>query len=330
MLRIIFFNLLIFFLLLFVVEVILKIYYPLNHGGIYYEFYSGKETKPSLVDPKILLPNKKFIHKSSEFEVIVTSTDYGNRISNKHNKLEKHIFIGDSFTFGHGVNDQETFVYLFCKMKKISCVNLGKPGTDQGSQLHILQTYLKNNNIKMIQLNIFIFYSCNMEASGNDLRSNMQRYNIEEKFTEKNSMIYNQSAPLSRNKALNFLKTNLYKSDIIKRLIYLFISNLKSNLAKCSKTNEINKSFESLDFYLKKFINVAKVNNSSKIKIYAIPPYYEINNKLSSDIFKNSINLKGIKINNIDNLEIDNYYEFDGHLNKFGHIKIYEYLVNNY
>lgn len=329
MLRIIFFNLSIFFLILFVVEAILKIYYPLNHGGVYYEFYSGKEIKPSLADPKILLPNKKFIHKSSEFKAIVTSTDYGNRISNKDNKLEKHIFIGDSFTFGHGVNDQDTFVYLFCKMKQISCINLGKPGTDQGSQLHILQTYLKNNNIKMIQLNIFIFYSCNMEASGNDLRSNLQRYNIEEKSTEKNIIISNESASISRNKALNFLKTNLYKSEIVKRLIYFFISNLKSNLAKCSNINEISKSFESLDFYLKKFINVAKVNNS-KIKIYAISPYYEINNKLSSDIFKDLITLKGIKISNIDNLEIDNYYEFDGHLNKFGHIKIYEYLVNNY
>lgn len=329
MLRIIFFNLLIFFLILFVVEVILKIYYPLNHGGVYYEFYSEKETKPSLADPEILLPNKKFIHKSSEFKAIVTSTDYGNRISNKENNFEKHIFIGDSFTFGHGVNDQDTFVYLFCTMKQISCVNLGKPGTDQGSQLHILQTYLKNNNIKMIQLNIFIFYSCNMEASGNDLKSNLQRYNTEEKLTQKKIMTNNQDVTLSRNRVLNFLKTNLYKSEIIKRSINLFISNLKNNLAKCSKINEINKSFESLDFYLKKFINVAKVNNA-KIKVYAIPPYYELNNNLSNDIFKDLINLKDIKISNIDNLEINNYYEFDGHLNKFGHIKIYKYLVNNY
>lgn len=329
MLRIIFFNLSIFFLILFVVEAILKIYYPLNHGGVYYEFYSEKEIKPSLADPKILLPNKKFIHKSSEFNAIVTSTDYGNRISNKDNKLEKHIFIGDSFTFGHGVNDQDTFVYLFCKMKQISCVNLGKPGTDQGSQLNILQNYLKNNNIKLIQLNIFIFYSCNMEASGNDLKSNLQRYNTEEKLTQKKIIKNNQDVSLSRNRVLNFLKTNLYKSEIIKRSINLFISNLKNNLAKCSKINEINKSFESLDFYLKKFINVAKVNNA-KIKVYAIPPYYEINNKLSNNIFKDLINLKSIKISNIDNLEIDNYYKFDGHLNKFGHIKIYEYLVNNY
>ncbi len=329
MLRIIFFNLLIFFLILCFIEVILKIYYPINHGGIYYDFYSGKQIKPSLSDPKILLPNKKFIHKSSEFKVIVTSTDYGNRISYKNNKLEKHIFIGDSFTFGHGVNDQDTFVHLFCKMKKISCVNLGKPGTDQGSQLEILKTYLKKNNIKIVQLNIFIFYSCNMEASGNDLKSNFRRYNIEEKLTQKNIIINKQAVPFSRNRVLSFLKTNLYKSEIIKRLISLFISNLKNNLSKCSKINEINKSFESLDFYLKKFINVAKVNNS-KIKVYAIPPYYELNNKLSNDIFNDSIKLEGLNINNIDNLEIDSYYEFDGHLNKFGHIKIYEYLDKNY
>ena len=47
--------------------------------------------------------------------------------------------VGDSFTFGHGVADKEVFSSIFCEKRGVSCLNLGRSGTDTFEQVRILQ-----------------------------------------------------------------------------------------------------------------------------------------------------------------------------------------------
>ena len=47
-------------------------------------------------------------------------------------------FAGDSFTFGLGVNDRETFVSLTCRTRHLHCLNAGIPGTSLAAQLDLV------------------------------------------------------------------------------------------------------------------------------------------------------------------------------------------------
>ena len=329
MFKIIAYNFLILFILLLFLEIILKSNYPLVHGGIYYNYYNNIKINPSLPDPYILKKNKKFRHVSNEFNSIITSTNYGNRISNENELSETLIFIGDSFTFGHGVNDDETFAHLFCNSKSIRCVNLGKSGTDQGSQLEILKNYLKNVNVKIYRINLFLFMSCNLYSSGNDLKANLKRYsevnNLSKKIisNEESFSLFNIQNVIDQSKSL------VRKSEILKRITSIFIANLKSNLQSCSSSQELNSSFVATKFYLEKIIEVGK-NNNAIVKLYSIFPYYELQNESSKVLINNFLITNNLNILNINNLEIDDYYKFDGHLNKNGHKKIFEFLLKDY
>ena len=328
MFKIITYNLIFLFFLFFLFELILKSYFPRVHGGVYYNFDNNIKTIPSLPDPYILKKNKKFIHKSNEFNSIVTSTDYGNRVSNEIDVAKTLLFIGDSFTYGHGVSDNETFAYLYCTFKKIRCVNLGKPGTDQGSQFEILKTYLNNVNVEIYNIKLFLFISCNLNTSGNDIMANLKRYNENFNMPSQEASSKKQISSFNISSLIHLSKNLIYKSEILKRISSIFISQLKSNLQSCSDINDLDKAFSATKFYIDKITEMAKMNNAT-IKLFAILPYYELQNASSKVLMDNYLKPENLNISIINNLLPDHYYKFDGHLNKIGHKKIHDYLLKN-
>ncbi|MDC0141184.1 SGNH/GDSL hydrolase family protein [Pelagibacteraceae bacterium] len=325
MFKIITYNLLILFIFIIFLELILKFFYPIVHGGVYYNIEDNNKIIPSLPDPFILKKNKKFIHKSKEFNSIVTSNDYGNRISNEIDMPNTLLFLGDSFTFGHGVSDNETFTFLFCTFKNIRCVNLGKSGTDQGSQLEILETYLKNQNPQIYKVNLLLFMSCNLNTSGNDLSANLRRYNDQFKINSQVKTAEKSKTFFNINDSIYSFKNILYKSEILKRFINIFISSLKNNLHSCSDTQDLKDAFMATKFYINEITKVVRKNNA-KIKVYSILPYFELKNAISKSLLKKYLKSYNLNIYNIDSLAPNDYYKFDGHLNRNGHIKIFKFL----
>ncbi len=70
-----------------------------------------------------------------------TTDSFGRRIGYKmKSKAPNLIFLGCSFTFGQGVNDEENFVYLTGLKTQTNSFNLGQPGSSPSDTYQILKT----------------------------------------------------------------------------------------------------------------------------------------------------------------------------------------------
>jgi hypothetical protein len=78
------------------------------------------------------------------------------------------IFIGDSFTFGQGLEDDQTFAALFCRQARRSCANLGHPGTGTYTQVRILEHFLATYAWRPTEVKLFMLAYASGLASGND------------------------------------------------------------------------------------------------------------------------------------------------------------------
>ena len=78
------------------------------------------------------------------------------------------IFLGDSFTFGQGLRDEQTFAAIYCRTVGLSCVNLGFPGTGTSRQIGILERELERNAWQPKAVKLFIMAMSTSLMAGND------------------------------------------------------------------------------------------------------------------------------------------------------------------
>ena len=82
------------------------------HGGV----YTDRNGKPARVsrDADTLVPNLDIVHSASEFSAGIHTDARGYRLMSRESATPDFLFVGDSFTFGHGVSDSEVFAEIFC------------------------------------------------------------------------------------------------------------------------------------------------------------------------------------------------------------------------
>jgi len=119
-------------------------------------------------DSTMLTPGTTFRLKTIDYDAVTTITDKGYRVPEVKGNPDI-IFLGDSFTYGVGLNNEETFVYIFCKKMNISCANLGMSGSGTISQLNRLERFLKQYNWRPKEVKLFIFAMTDFLSHGNDL-----------------------------------------------------------------------------------------------------------------------------------------------------------------
>ena len=83
------------------------------------------------------------------------------------------IFLGDSFTFGQGLKDDETIPAIYCAETKQVCANLGFPGTGTYGQIAILENWLGDVGWRPDQVNLLVFAMASGLGAGNDLFDNL-------------------------------------------------------------------------------------------------------------------------------------------------------------
>jgi len=118
-----------------------------------------------------LQKNLTYRQVANEFDVKVTIGKFGNRIPDPEGDPEI-VFLGDSFTFGQGLEDEQTFPFIYCRKAKVSCSNLGRSGTGTGRQLDIFQHYLDTESWRPREVKLFLFAMSGSLLSGNDFYDN--------------------------------------------------------------------------------------------------------------------------------------------------------------
>ena len=82
------------------------------------------------------------------------------------------LFVGDSFTFGFGLTDDQTFPSIYCKQQGLQCVNLGMPGSGTLRQVRRLEQFLGKWSWRPKEVKLFFFGMSESFSSGNDFVDN--------------------------------------------------------------------------------------------------------------------------------------------------------------
>ena len=130
----------------------------LDAGGGAVEIFDG---------PWRLRPGLSFRQVASEYDARTTTGAGGYR--NPHTDAPELVFLGDSFTFGQGLTDEETFAALYCFAADLRCANLGHPGTGTRRQVESLARRLNEDRWRPRAVNLFVFAMTSALMAGNDL-----------------------------------------------------------------------------------------------------------------------------------------------------------------
>jgi hypothetical protein len=122
--------------------------------------------------------NLRFRQVGHEFDSLMTTTDLGYRGPPAQGAPEV-VFLGDSFTFGTGLHDGQTFAHLFCQAHRISCANLGRGGTGTIRQLNVLEDFLTNEGWRPREVKLFMLAMTSAIVAGNDLYDNLSEASAE-------------------------------------------------------------------------------------------------------------------------------------------------------
>ncbi len=258
------------------------------------------------------------------FGVKFYTDQYGFRVPRKNYKYNKKnkniILIGDSFVFGPGIKEEETFAGKFRKeMRNLNVFNSSRPGYNLNDYYNEIKFFLGNsNNNKFI---IFLNFD--------DFKS----LQIEETKKEKNSVQNIRTIP-GLSKINNFFRSKLYSyvwlvgviTDPEKRYYIDSLENFNEDFAK-SKILEI-KNF---------------VDNNENITFLITPYSYQIRNKCKQTNFILQNKIKNILLNNkinfydftktFCNKSLNNnlFINFDPtHLSIYGHEIIFNFLEKKF
>ena len=274
------------------IELILRYFAPLPvHGGTYYA-RDGSPVRVAL-DENRLKPNLELTHKASEFLVQISTNELGYRKLTNESSAPQYAFLGDSFTFGHGVSDKETFSDLFCTAQGLACLNLGRSGTSTFDQLRVLEYALDVHQIRPKVVVLVMLTSCWISQSGNDLGDNLKQYRTGNK--DKNGSFENPNTPtsvpqaalaqvasdgLSRNRRpkddpIKRVQRWIGNFEITKRAMLVLSSQLKNHVFACSDQETIDAAIAATQVALNELERLA-TEFGFEVKVFSIHPYQEL------------------------------------------------------
>ena len=289
----------------------------------------GKPVEAVAYDDVTLIPGLEYRQVSSEFNGKVTITDLGHRIPRLKDKPDT-VFIGDSFTFGVGLSDEETFAYLYNKAKKVSCANLGRFNTGTHQQLDILEYFLKTHQWRPHEVKLFFFGMVGALMSGNDLRDNLvYQMGKEDKRFESGRNLKRTLATLIRAD-----EVVLKYSNLARWIKFKIGPWLKSKMWPNSDKKQLSYALESTRQALSR-LDKASHQYRFNYKIYVIHPIADLLRGTHGRTVKRLFRIlphPGIDL--ISTADLFNekptryYFSSDGHINSRGSKVLAQFLID--
>lgn len=108
---------------------------------------------------------------SNEYDARTTITGKRHRVPGTDGNPEV-VFLGDSFTYGYGLSDDETFASIYCAARRVACANLGMPGSGTSKQVERLRGFLGEYGWKPKDVKLFFCGMSTSFSAGNDFVDN--------------------------------------------------------------------------------------------------------------------------------------------------------------
>jgi len=172
---------------------------------------------------KCFVPFSSFVVEHYEYKHIAHTNQWGCRVTAKdpYRIKSKTIipFVGDSFTFGVGVGDYDTYVSLIDAKLKEKCINLGFSGGNLSTELDIVE--MRHHELGSPHLYVFSFYI------GNDLY--VTKEGTQKKERNSKEIIMNNASLVNLLRRINiyfyhnhFLKKSFVIQFMRQKLLYVY------------------------------------------------------------------------------------------------------------
>ncbi len=269
-------------------------------------------------------PNSVYRQFSEEFDALTTIQKDGYRIPDANGNPDL-VFIGDSFTYGQGLSDDDTFVMQYCTQIKASCMNLGVPGYGTIEAVERLEAFLKDKNIHPKKVNLVMLAMTSFLGSGNDLYDNL---NITDtRNTPENESNHEESEGVLRKVSDKILQ----HSNFARVIKFNFAPIIKKMIVIKPEENQLQRAIEITKQQLSKLDALSK-EYKFEWQIILIHPVQDISRGTHEETFKTIQSISSAKVIPSAKWFEPNpnqyYFSLDGHFNKAGSDKMVELFLS--
>lgn len=314
------------------VEVGSRLILPLQYGVAFVSL-DGEPITPPIKSDLELKPGITFRQVAQEYDKIISHTPGGFRGPTSPSEPEI-IFIGDSFTYGTGLGDEETIPYLYCTALKLACVNLGRPGTATVRQLDILEHYLGKTGWRPKEVKLMMLVMTSTLMAGNDFNGNVEEWQEQ----NENPQSFEKTEENERNGLLQGIvsqrKVILRHSNLARVIYYVYGSAVRANFSPKSAEKELEKAMKITQQQLERLDRLSKDLRFS-YSVYIIHPIQSLINNTYQQTYRSIFNMVPNKVvidtapALLNSGSIDSYfYNMDGHLNPVGAKTVADYMAS--
>ena len=275
-----------------------------------------------------LVPNLVYRQVSAEFDAVTTISPRGYRVPTVEGNPDI-VFIGDSFTFGWGLRDDQTFVSLYCTKEHRSCANLGRPNTGTTQQLDILEEFLRSEHWHPREVKLFMFVMSGILMHGNDFYDNLIYAKGE---SDENAKGEAEVEVGLYAKVFDLRKVLLEHSNVARIVKFYFAPWLRARLYPEAVRESLSDALAITRDQLQR-LNALSQKYGFSYEIYILHPMQDILNGTDGDTVRTVRGLLGpaVVVKDTADLFRDHtlsyYYPYDAHLNPLGDRKIADFLA---
>jgi hypothetical protein len=286
-----------------------------------------------------LKPNIEYRQVFNEFDAKTTIDKFGNRkIGSSVNP--QILFVGDSFTFGHGLADEETFPLIYCKKLGLTCANLGRSGVGTAKEMEILDYFLVTKGWRPKIVKLFLLAMSGTMMSGNDIYDNYLR--MKEEQNKSSAFASGTISPESKKpktegpgflrSTVKLLKNNILVYSNLGRLFYFTLGHrIRSLLSPPTSKSVLEEGLIATKVHLERFKKLS-VAFGFETEIYVIHPVQDVLRGTSKETIQTlETSIPGhLFISTAEAFSNDPrqyYYAYDGHLNANGAEKLAYFLL---
>jgi hypothetical protein len=282
--------------------------------------------------------NNVYRQVSTEFDALTTINEYGNRELTSNGNPEI-IFIGDSFTFGHGLEDKDTFASIYCKSLNLRCSNLAKPGMGTKEEIDSLDYTLSELKWRPKTVKLIFLAMTSALSAGNDIYDNyLTAENATYSSTNSQSKAPNPSVTESSldinhlaHKSLKYIRDTLLSNSNLGRFIYFSIGHqLRSIFSPPASKKVLEIGLKITKQQLNRFIQLSRKFDFTP-EVFLIHPVHDLTRGTYKDTaFILRETMQRIPLISTAEIFLDEprkyYFTYDGHWNALGAKKIAEFL----
>lgn len=274
-----------------------------------------------------------YIKPGSEYRIITPDYDAPTRITADAYRAPEAIgnpdtvFLGDSFTFGQGVKDDEAFPAIYCKAKKLSCANLAVPGSSTLYELDRLESVLKNKG--WTPNNVFLFF-----FTGNDFSDNLAAAEKRDQGLSYEPPELRPDVEAQRIQNLSLLKRvvnlTLHYSNLMRVLYYQVLPDVRQQQDPDAHKNSFNKALSVSEQAFKRLDRLSN-EYAFNYRIFVLYPESEVRQKAYFNIRKSLQSISPTKLISLGELYAQDvegqYFPSDGHLTVKGNKTLADFLI---